>query len=193
MLNDLNLTLEELLMAELPQRFSSTQTAITFCTPDRQVIGLKSKFPALNLFLYDIRENLELRNSSWTVTRNDNGTATREPSPARVDCSYLITMWPNDSDEKSVQVEYEILGEVMQVLLRYPRLPPEILQGSLKDFPPPLRSSVLGQTKLQNLGEFWQAIGGKPRATLNYTLTISVPVQESQIWPLVTQLGESNG
>ena len=188
MLYDLDVSLKKLLRTKLPTLFGDSQIAITFCTPDRQIIG---QLPALNLFLYDIRENHELRNNSWTVTRNENGTATRDPSPIRVDCSYIITMWP--SQEGDFRVEHETLGEVMQVLLRYPKLPSNILQGSLQDFQPPSRSSVLGQAKLQSLGEFWQAMGGKPKATLNYTLTISVPVQESQTWPLVTQLGDSNG
>jgi hypothetical protein len=29
-----------------------------------------------------------------------------------------------------------------------------------------------------NLGEFWQAIGSKPKATLHYTVTIAVPVHD---------------
>ncbi|PSB34407.1 DUF4255 domain-containing protein [Stenomitos frigidus] len=187
MLYDLDMTLQELLKAELPERFgetSGTQTAITFCTPNRDAIGSKGKFPALNLFLYDIRENQELRSNSWTVTRNENGTATREPPPVRVDCSYLITVWPND--EYDFQVEHKTLGEVMQALLRYPKLPSTVLQGSLQEFQPPSRVSILGQVKLQSLGEFWQAMGGKPKATLNYTLTISVPAPtEPQTLPLV--------
>jgi hypothetical protein len=36
------------------------------------------------------------------------------------------------------------------------------------------------------LGEFWQAMGGKPKAALNYTVTISVAVHEAaEVIPLV--------
>ena len=31
---------------------------------------------------------------------------------------------------------------------------------------------------LQSIGEFWQAMGGKPKATLHYAVTISVDVGE---------------
>ena len=37
----------------------------------------------------------------------------------------------------------------------------------------------------QSLGEFWQALGGKPKAALNYTVTLSVDVTEPERQPLV--------
>ncbi|HEY9857982.1 MAG TPA: DUF4255 domain-containing protein [Candidatus Obscuribacterales bacterium] len=196
MLHDLDLTLEELLKTELPNRFgnsvSTTPILVTFVTPNPEYMVA---LPALNLFLYDIRENQELRSSSWSVIRQNDGTATREPPLVRIDCSYLITMWT--SDPKDFATEHQILGEVMQVLMSHARLPPTILQGRLADSDMPLRASVLGQVKVQSLGEFWQAMGGKPKATLNYTVTISVPVNTgAQNLPLVMNslvLGERNG
>lgn len=193
MLYDLDLSLKTLLEAELPQRFrttSGTSIEITFVAP---VEGTFIQLPTLNLFLYDIRENQELRNNSWSITRQDDGTATREAPPVRVDCSYLITMWP--SDPKDFATEHCLLGEVLQVLLRHSQLPSIALHGSLVDSqPPPRRTSTLGQVKLQSLGEFWQAMGNKPKATLNYTLTVSVPVHtEIQRLPLVRSMGTSNG
>lgn len=195
MLYDLDRTLEEFLKAELPNRFgnsvSTTPIAITFVTPIESLVTP----PALNLFLYDIRENQELRSGSWSVTRQNDGTARREPPLVRIDCSYLITCWTSDS--KDYRTEHTILGEVMQVLMSYSSLPPTVLIGTLADSDLPLRTSVLGQAKLQSLGEFWQAMGGKPKATLNYTVTISLPVNTGvQELPLVMNsliLEERNG
>lgn len=196
MLYDLDLTLEEFLKAELPNLFgdsvSTTPIALTFVTPNPEFLVT---LPALNLFLYDIRENQELRSSSWSITRQNDGTATREPPQVRIDCSYLITMWT--SDPKDFATEHKILGEVMQVLMSYSILPPTILQGKLADSDTPLRASILGQVKVQSLGELWQAMGGKPKATLNYTVTVPMPVNTGgQNLPLVTNFlvsGESNG
>ena len=71
----------------------------------------------------------------------------------------------------------------MKALLRYPTLPPEVLQGELRekktaeqDFPLP--TAILQPGRLQSVGEFWQAMQGKPRAALNYTITISVAAHE---------------
>ena len=69
-----------------------------------------------------------------------------------------------------------MLGEVMRVLLRHPILPEGILKGSLKNQEPSLPTVTLQPGYLQSLGEFWQALGGKPKAVLNYKVTISVDV-----------------
>lgn len=62
----------------------------------------------------------------------------------------------------------------MKVLLRHPVLPEVLLQGSLKGQEPPLPSSTLQPGRLQSVGKFWQALGGKPKAALNYTVTIGM-------------------
>lgn len=178
MLRDLDKTLEELLKRELPPNLVSSglsdatpQVTTSFATPDSDFVT-KAQPPALGLFLYDIRENLELRSNEWSVDRQSNGTAFKKRPLARVDCSYLITAWPRDPFD--YQTEHFLLGEVMKVLLRYPTIPTVVLQGSLKEQEPPIRAVTLRPSLLQSLGEFWQAIGGKPKAVLNYTVTIAV-------------------
>jgi len=182
MLDDLDSTLEKLLTHELPElrKSSETSVAISFDIP---VEGSIKQKPAINLFLYDVRENLELRSSEWKVQRRQNGTAFKQQPPARVDCSYLITAWASADDP---QQEHHILGEVMKLLLRYRTLPAAILQGSLQGQEPLPVGIGLRSSYLQSLGEFWQAIGGKPKAALTYTVTISVPVEAvAEEYPLV--------
>ncbi|MDJ0747492.1 MAG: Pvc16 family protein [Xenococcaceae cyanobacterium MO_167.B27] len=39
--------------------------------------------------------------------------------------------------------------------------------------------------RLQSLGEFWQALGGKPKAALHYTVTIGVePFSPQEVTPV---------
>lgn len=185
MLHDLDNTIEALLRRELPAEMFP-MTHISFAAPDAESIGGR---PAINLFLYDVRENLGLRSGVDSFQRQDDGTALRVRPPARVDCSYLITFWPMDTatalDPKE---EHKFLGKVMAVLLRYRKLPSEVLQGELRGQEPPLRAISLQPGHLNSLGEFWQAMGGKPRVAINYTVTIAVPVQEaSEVVPLVME------
>jgi hypothetical protein len=185
MLQDLDKTLKELLIRQLPAGVVLPDN-IGFEVPDPASIST----PGINLFLYDVRENLELRNTVGTFVRQSDGTAIKQRPPARVDCSYLITAWPSTSQTNSkpdAAEEHQILGEVMKVLLRFPMLPEEVLQGSLKGQEPPVRAFSLRPGQLQNLGDFWQALGGKPKASLNYIVTISVPIDEEELSvPLVT-------
>jgi hypothetical protein len=189
MLHDLDKTLEELLKAELPPALvgasATTKVSISFATPDHEFASQIGNAPVINLFLYDVRENLELRNNEWVLDRQPNGTATRKRPPVRIDCSYAITIWSagNQSDPRT---EHRLLGEVMKALLRHPIIPAAVLQDSMKEQEILPRSLTLRPTQLQSLGEFWQAMGGRPKPALNYTVTIAIPVyEESETIPLV--------
>jgi hypothetical protein len=63
-------------------------------------------------------------------------------------------------------------------LLRHPTIPEPVLQGSLAGQAPPLPAITLQPGRLQSMGEFWQALGGRPKAALNYTVTIGVDVHK---------------
>ncbi len=186
MLVELDRTLEELLRRELPTEIVS-QVEITFATPDAQFPPASVKLPAIDLFLYDLRENRGLRSTEWIVRRQADGTASRQPPPARIDCSYLITAWASEGTSTPAQDEHRILGEVMRVLLAHPTIPAGALQGGLKGQEPPLPATTLQPGHLQSIAEFWQALGGKPRAALNYTVTIGVEAgRPVETGPLVT-------
>ena len=64
---------------------------ISFATPDDQFPSQSITLPAIDLFLYDVRENLELRSNEVSIERRGDGTATRTRPSVRVDLSYLIT------------------------------------------------------------------------------------------------------
>lgn len=170
MFQDLDDTLAALLRRELPLN----NVAISFAAPDNTFPPIEVTPPAVDFFLYDIRENLELRSNEWTDVRQPDGSVSRQRPSTRIDCSYLITAWSNAAN--AVRDEHRLLGEVMRVLLRYRKLPTDILQGSLVGHEPPVRALVIREGFLHSLGEFWQAMGGKPKASLHYTLTLAVNV-----------------
>ncbi|MCP3999125.1 MAG: DUF4255 domain-containing protein [bacterium] len=179
MIHDLDSTLRQLLTRELPATLvgeqATTPVAISFATPDDQFPASAVNPPAIDLFLYDVRENRDLRSNEWQVARQSDGTAIRKRPPVRVDCSYLVTAWASDGSPDPAEDEHLILGEVMRVLLRHPTIPEAALQGSLAGQEPPLLPTIsLRDGRLQSVGEFWQALGGKPKAALNYTVTIGV-------------------
>lgn len=186
MFDDLDRTLNELLRRELPPTVVS-QVAISFAPPDDRFPPSSVVLPAIDLFLYDIRENRELRDREWLVERRSDGTGVRRPPRVRVDCSYLVTAWPSNASGTPALDEHRLLGEVMRALLRHPVIPGAALQGSLRGQEPPLPAVTLQQGQLQSLGEFWQALGGKPKAALNYTVTVGVDAfGEEETGPLVT-------
>lgn len=182
-LHDLDQTLVALLKRDLPGR---DQISVSFAAPDNSFAVAR---PAIDLFLYDIRENLELRGNDDILERSDDFSSVRIRPPVRVDASYLITAWPGAGGAQgdAAEDEHRLLGAVMRTLLRYPRLPRDLLKGSLASQDLPLPVSSLQPGRLQSLGEFWQALGGKPKAALNYTVTLAVDVHEPAVLPLVTE------
>lgn len=184
MINDLDETLAALLRHHLPRSLAE-QVQVSFATPDDQFPPQSVTLPAIDLFLYDIRENLELRSNDLSFEQQSEGTVKRPVASVRVDFSYLITAWPSVSVPDPSEGEHRLLGEVMRVLLRYRTIPEDVLQGSLVGQLPRLPVSSLQPDRLQSLGEFWQAMGRKPKVGLNYQVTLAVDVDAAETVPLV--------
>jgi hypothetical protein len=183
MIRDLSETLGKVLkdpaqMAAFPELSGAD---IVFDRPTDPFAPAKS---TVDLFLYDLRENVELRrNEPLVETRN--GKAITTPAPFRLSCSYLVTAWPVGGIELGLQ-EHRLLVQILRVLSRYPTIPAGFLVGSLKGQEPPLPMVALHPDALKNISEFWTSIGNKLRPSLTVTVTISVPVFEDVADFLVT-------
>jgi hypothetical protein len=76
----------------------------------------------------------------------------------------------------------------MKVLLRHRKIPAEYLRGTLVGQEPPMPTRIMAENQLQSLGEFWQAMGGRPKAALHYAVTVSIDVFDSaKVGPEVTE------
>ena len=128
----------------------------------------------IDLFLYDVRENLDLRLNEVTTTKVGNQIITH-PAALRLACSYLVTAWPVGGTDLSLQ-EQRLLSEVLVVLSHYPIVPSSFLVGSLIGQDPLLPMVALHPDALKNLAEFWSSLGSRLKASLTVTVTISVPV-----------------
>jgi hypothetical protein len=173
MFNDLDSTLAELLRRELPPEIVS-QVSITFAAPGNDFPPASVTLPAIDLFLHELTEHRELRASEAWVERSADGAVTRTPPPLRVDCRYLVTAWGTANAPRPEEDEHRLLGEALRVLHRHRELPREALQGSLKSQAFPVRTAVLAPGNERANGDFWQALGGKPRAAFSFTVTIAV-------------------
>jgi Pvc16 N-terminal domain len=188
--DELNKTLSELLRRKLPAELVE-QVSISFATPGADFPPTWVTLPAINLFLYEVQENRELRTTEPRLERQADGTVMRTPPPLRADCHYLITAWAKSGIQYPEQDEHRMLGEVLRVLHRYREIPPEALQGSLKNQSFPVRAAVLQPAQQQPRGDFWQALGGKPRAAFHYTVTIGIDTREPENVGHVVQVARS--
>jgi hypothetical protein len=126
--------------------------------------------PAINCYLYDVRENLELRNQEWVVEREGNGQSKKKIAPLRIDLSYLITAWTNE-----VEDEHTILWRVLVALSSVWILPESVLKGELvhQPYPIPTQTAQVSEA-MRNLSDLWNVMENELKPAVNYTVTLAV-------------------
>src|SRR3954468_17248656 len=166
MLADLDETLRGMLKSELG-RHGFEGIEIAFDAPTREWSGQLSA-PAVNLFLYDMRESEEDRPSGWTKQRVGDEFV-EGPPPLVMEVSYAITAWA-----QAVEDEHRLLSQVLAVLYAYPHLPEDALNGRLRNGSQALTiKAKVGQAK-GDKADFWTAVGGQYKASLDYVVRLSV-------------------
>jgi hypothetical protein len=180
MIQDLSLTLREILTTapNLPPELAKALIAF-----DRPSDPYSPTQTTINLFLYDLRENQELRNNEPVVVTTA-GLASIATAPMRLACTYLVTAWPVGGTDLPLQ-EQQLLSEVLQVLSQFPMIPASFLQGSLVGQDPPLPMVALHPDALKNISEFWTSLGNKLKPSLSLTATISMPIFTPATSPIV--------
>jgi hypothetical protein len=190
MIRDLSETLQAILddpeLSEEGPFRELVEAQVAFERPSEQFNPSQT---TVNLFLFDIRENVELREKEPVVERLNGQALIRRP-PMRVDCSYLLTAWAvGGTGPERVLEEHELLGQAMQVLARYPTVPGKFLQGSLKEQGRPLPLHVGGTNKgeMRDPADFWTALGNKLRPSLIVTVTLELQTSAPETAPLVSK------
>ncbi|MGI8633126.1 MAG: Pvc16 family protein [Solirubrobacterales bacterium] len=167
MLADLDESLRALLERELGTHgFGGVQVAFEAPAKDWSA---KLSAPAVNLFLYDLRESREHRQIAWE-TQRDNGHTRELRPPLWVEASYAVTAWT-----RAVEDEHRLLSQLLAVLYAYPELPEDVLAGGLRDqvtqsYP---LSTKVGQSREDGKADFWLAVGGQYKASLDYVVTLA--------------------
>jgi Pvc16 N-terminal domain/Carboxypeptidase regulatory-like domain len=167
MLADLDASLEALMSGELG-RHGFELVQIAFDAPTKEWASTLSA-PTLNLFLYDIREAKEHRPVDWESRLEEDGRRFELRPPLRVDVAYAVTAWT-----RNVEDEHRMLSQALAILFAFPVLPRDELTGSLRNgsqrFPLTTR---IAQERSDGGSNFWTAVGGQYKASLDYVVTLS--------------------
>ena len=166
MLADLDESLRTMMKGEL-EHHGFEGIEIAFDAPTREWAGQLSA-PAVNVFLYDMRESEDDRPSGWTKQRVGDEFV-EGPPPLVMEVSYAITAWA-----QAVEDEHRLLSQVLAVLYAFPHLPEEVLNGRLRNGSQGLSiKTKVGQAK-GDKADFWTAVGGQYKASLDYVVRLSV-------------------
>jgi hypothetical protein len=157
---------------------------VSFEAPTRDWAARRNA-PAINAYLYDIREDVARRQRGQLAVRDENDVVVRRRQPPRwFRLSYLLTAWT-----KIPQDEHRLLSAVLATLLPREVLPPSELPGSLRTLGLSIPLSVAGvQTESRSLADIWAALGGELKPSLDLVVTAPFPAfPEYDAGPPVTE------
>jgi hypothetical protein len=165
-LADLDEALRTLLRREL-ERHGFEGVDIAFDAPATDW-SAKLTNPTVNLFLYDLRENVETAEATTRDVRVNGATMTAPP-PMRLEITYSITAWT-----KAVQDEHRLLSQVLAILFSHVSLPSDLLEGRLAGAS--LFRTIeteVGRPK-EEKADFWTSIGGRYKASIDYAVRLEL-------------------
>ena len=182
MIADIDEVLRKLLIREID--IKGNEVDIAFDQPKREWSSRLSK-PTINLFLFDIRENLRLRGSEQyrTDTRKDGIVEVRR-NTVRMDLRYLMTSWVKEAEDEHLLLSSAIMG-----LLRNPFLPADLLPKRLADQPSPIPVEVATfppeAGPVDKFSEIWGVLDNELRPGVVITVTLSMNPYSPMLFPPV--------
>jgi len=178
MLSDIDETIRQILVQVAG--LDSSEVEVSFEIPDREWSAGISK-PTLNCYLFDMRENRELRQHGMENMMQGGRVAFRQRPVVYLDLTYLITAWTRE-----VEDEHRLLWHTLQTLLRFERLPEQYLQGELRGSEQPIYArTAMPEGVLKSPGEFWTALENQIKPSISYVITVSLDRDRQSVGPPV--------
>ena len=144
---------------------------VSFDAPTRDWSSRRNT-PTVDVFLYDLRENLDRRQTLLEDHRDESGMVDRRVPPTRwFNCSYLITAWTQRAED-----EHRLLSSVLMGFLTDHTLPRDVLAGALALTERAVYITIArppGQDR--SISDIWSAVGGELKPSLD--LVVVVPFE----------------
>jgi hypothetical protein len=155
---------------------SGGQVEVAFDAPTREWAARRNA-PTLNLYLYDIRDDLERRETQWEEVRDPAGRVTeRRPPARRFRLSYMITAWTQRPED-----EHRLLSACLAAFLRHEALAPRELAGALRDQPWAVELAVaLPPREDRSIADVWTALGGELKPSIDLAASVPFVVDRRQ-------------
>ncbi|HZM79041.1 MAG TPA: DUF4255 domain-containing protein [Candidatus Limnocylindrales bacterium] len=140
--------------------------------------------PTVNIYLYDIREDLRRKSRGEEEERDETGSVTARRKPPRyAKLSYLVTAWTQRPED-----EHRLLSLLLAGLFGVESLPPRLLTGSLAQLKLPVPLTVaLPPPEDRSFADVWTALGGELKPSID--LVVSSPIElppDTSVGPPVT-------
>jgi hypothetical protein len=128
--------------------------------------------PTINLYLYDIREDLRRRPAGYLEHRDPENTAlvVRKPAPRYFKLSYLVTAWTQRPED-----EHRLLDSLLRTFLKYDALPTTLVVGPLAETGEAVKLTIgLPPPEDRAFADVWSALGGELKPSLDLVVTAPI-------------------
>lgn len=144
---------------------------VVFDAPTKEWAARRNA-PTVNVYLYDIREDLRRRSRGLINEYDERGMVRARIAPPRyVKLSYLVTAWTQRPED-----EHRLLSALLLGMIRHEALPAELLTGSVAAVGLPVPMTVaLPPPEDRAFADVWTALGGELKPSLD--VVISAPLE----------------
>lgn len=164
---------------------------VVFDAPTKEWASRRNA-PTVNLFLYDIREDLRRRHRGLINEYDERGlVVSRHQAPRHFRISYLITAWTQRPED-----EHRLLSALLYCFLRNDAVPADLLGPLAQTGLPVALNIALPPPEDRSFADVWSALGGELKPSLDLVvvapadggrrLPVGPPVEEG----LVVALGD---
>ena len=152
------------------------EVEVVFDAPTREWASRRNA-PTVNLYLYDIREDMRRRTRGLLNDYDESGrVASRRLPPRHFRLSYLVTAWTQRPED-----EHRLLSALLSCFVRHESVPDGLLTGPLRMGLPVALSVALPPPEDRSFADVWSALGGELKPSLD--LVISAPIDIGQASP----------
>jgi Pvc16 N-terminal domain len=160
------------------EALDGTEVDIAFDAPTKEWAARRNA-PTVNLYLYDIREDLRRRQRGMINEYGSDGfVEARHMPPRHIKLSYLITAWTQRPED-----EHRLLSILLLHFLGHESVPAPLLTGSLAalELPVPL-TVALPPPEDRAFADVWTALGGELKPSLD--VVVCAPVDAGRRYPV---------
>lgn len=144
------------------------EVEVVFDAPTKEWAARRNT-PTIDLYLYDVREDMRRRQVGIVDLPNQDGhtTARRQP-PRFFKLSYLLTAWTQRPED-----EHRLLSSLLSCFLRNDALPVDVQVGVLADNDVPLPLTLaMPPPEDRALSDVWSALGGELKPSLDLVVVL---------------------